>query len=294
MTQKGIHPNFVCIGAQKAGTTTLADILSTHPDICVPPIKETKFFLFDKDYAKGVAYYHSFFSNYSGQAAVGEFDPDYMLFPFTAQRIADTLGKDIKILVVLRNPADRAYSHYLMTRRKGLEPNDFAEAIQAEPFRKKDVKTQKIYAYIERGMYGRQLEAFLRVFDRSNFLFLEFERDFIRNRSEMIKKVQAFLGVPYHELDMNVHSNEAGEPIREGVNELVRKPNFVKRLFKILLPVRAIRKALRKKVIAGNMQKASVAKLEEQQRHELIMDTFVEDIRLTEKLTGLDLSAWYH
>ena len=119
MSMEEIKQNFICIGAQKAGTTTLSDILSQHPDICIPPIKETKYFLFDVDYARGKTFYNSYFSNYTGQKAIGEFDPDYLLFPFTAERIVATLGRDVKILVVLRNPADRAYSHFLMTKKKG-------------------------------------------------------------------------------------------------------------------------------------------------------------------------------
>ncbi len=293
MSKGQIYQNFVCIGAQKAGTTTLADILSAHPDMCIPPIKETKFFLFDDDYQKGKSFYDSYFSNYSGQQAVGEFDPDYMLFPFTAQRLKDTLGAELKIIVVLRNPADRAYSHYLMTKRKGLEPHSFIKALDEERNRQQDIKIRKIYAYKERGMYGRQIEAYLQVFEKNNFLFLEFERDFLRNREETIRNVQAFLGVPYHQLDVLVHSNEAGEPIHDTVNELVRKPNFAKRILKFLLPVKSLRKAMRKKVIAGNMQKASVAKLDSETRQTLIREVFAEDILLTEKLTGLDLSGWY-
>ena len=178
-----VKPNFVCIGAQKAGTTTLADILSQHSDICIPPLKETKFFLFDEDYKKGEDYYAGFFTNYKGQKAVGEFDPDYLLFPHTAERILETLGEDVKIIVVLRNPADRAYSHYLMTKKKGLEPFPFEQALVEEQHRKEDIKTRKIFAYTERGFYGRQLQAFLNVFPPKNFLFLIFEEQ-LRNRNQ--------------------------------------------------------------------------------------------------------------
>lgn len=293
MSNEQIYQNFVCIGAQKAGTTTLADILSAHPDICIPPIKETKYFLFDADYQKGKSFYDKYFSNYKGQKTVGEFDPDYLLFPFTAKRLKETLGPDLKIIVVLRNPADRAYSHYLMTKRKGLEPHPFEKALDEEKNRQQDIKTQKIFAYIERGMYGKQLEAFLQVFPKENFLFLEFERDFLKNREVTLQRVQSFLGVSYLQLDTEVHSNEAGEPIHDSVNELVRKPNFAKRILKFLLPVKSLRKAMRKKVIAGNMQKATVAKLDIETKQKLIQEVFVDDILLTERLTGLDLSGWY-
>lgn len=286
--------NFVCIGAQKAGTTTLAEILGQHPDICIPPIKETKFFLFDQDYEKGKEFYDSYFTNYQGQKAVGEFDPDYMLFPITAERLAETLGKDLKIIVVLRNPAERAYSHYLMTKRKGLEPNGFEDALKAEQGRKGDIKTRKIYAYIERGYYGKQIADFIKVFPKKNFLFLEFEQDFLKNRKVMIEKVQQFLELEPAPLNLDVHSNEAGEPINTRINELVRKPNFVKRLFKAILPLKAIRKWMRKTFIRTNMQKVSVPKLDAEQKKQVIHTWFMDDIKVTETLTGLDLSAWYN
>jgi hypothetical protein len=285
--------NFVCIGAQKAGIIMLADILSAHNDICIPPIKETKYFLFDADYNKRKSFYDSYFSNYTNQKAIGEFDPDYLLFPFTAKRIYDTLGADVKIIVVLRNPADRAYSHYLMTKRKGLEPNDFEAALKAEAGRKGDIKTQKIYAYAERGFYGNQLQQFLNVFAPENFLFLVFEEDFLKNKQATIEKVQQFLGVTPQALNLDLHSNEAGEAKNEALNELVRKPNFVKRVLKAILPSKSFRKGVRKMFIKQNMQKVSTPKLSAEQKQTIITSYFAEDIKLTEKLINRDLSVWY-
>jgi len=290
---KELKQNFICIGAQKAGTTTLADILCQHSEICIPPIKETKFFLFDGDFTKGLPFYNSYFSNYKGQIAVGEFDPDYLLFPFTAKRIAETLGNAIKILVVLRNPADRAYSHYLMTRKKGLESHEFENAILEEKNRKTDIKTQKIFAYIQRGLYGKQLNEFLQVFPRENFLFLVFEEDFLKNRESTIKHVQQFLNVPYEPLELNIHSNEAGEAQSEIIRDLVRKPNFAKKLLKFVMPSKEARKNIRKFFIRKNMQKVSSSKLSEETRKKLLELYFMEDIHLTEKLINRNLGVWY-
>ncbi len=285
--------NFVCIGAQKAGTTTLADILCRHSEICIPPIKETKFFLFPEDFNKGEDFYNSYFSNYNGQKAVGEFDPDYLLFPETAQRIMDTLGKDIKILVVLRNPADRAYSHFLMTKKKGLETLSFEEAIIEEKNRKQDIKTKKIFAYIERGMYGSQLEKFLKIFPKQNFMFLVFEEDFLQNREITIKNVQEFLGVAFEPLDINVHSNEAGEAQNKAMRDLVRKPNFVKKTLKMILPSKEARKKIRKYFIRKNTQKVSDPKLTPEIRDKVLKQYFMEEIRITEQLINRNLEVWY-
>lgn len=289
-----IRQNFICIGAQKAGTTTLADIISRHPDIYIPPVKETKYFLFDEDYKKGKEFYDTYFNTCKNQKAIGEIDPDYLLFPFTARRIADTLGKDIRLIVILRNPADRAYSHYLMTKKKGLEPFDFEKALEVEKDRKQNIKEQKIFAYLERGYYGKQLSEFLNVFPKENFLFLTFENDLIQNRAAAIQKVQQFLNVEVQSLDLTVHSNEAGEAVNETLRDLVRRPNFAKRLLKGLLPSKEFRKSIRKFFIRKNLQKASAPKLDDATRKKIIETYFKSDIQLTESITGLNLQMWYN
>ncbi|MFN0275510.1 MAG: sulfotransferase family protein [Chitinophagales bacterium] len=290
---QNIKHTFICIGAQKAGTTTLSDILSQHSDIYIPPIKETKFFLFDEDYAKGLTFYNeTYFNTYKGQKAVGEFDPDYLLFPGTARRIADTLGTDLKIMVVLRNPADRAYSHYLMTKKKGLEPLSFLEAIEHETKRKGDKKQQKIYAYLERGYYGAQLQEFMSIFPKENFLILLFDEDIIRNRESTIESIQQFLGVHYEKLNYDLHSNEAGESKSETVTNLVRKPNFVKKFFKNVIPTAGFRKKIRKYLIRKNQKAVATAKLDVDVKKEIIQKYFIKDIQLTEQLTGKNLSGW--
>ncbi|MBC8047528.1 MAG: sulfotransferase domain-containing protein [Fimbriimonadaceae bacterium] len=288
-----LKQNFICIGAQKAGTTTLADILAQHPDIYIPVVKETKFFLFDEDYKKGIDFYNkTYYNTYKGEKASGEFDPDYLLFPFTAKRIYDTLGKDIKIIVVLRNPADRAYSHYLMTKKKGLEKLDFLQAIEAEKQRKTNIKEQKIFAYIERGMYGEQLKQFMEIFPKQNFLILLFEEDIILNRENTIRHIQEFLQIPFHKLAVNIHSNEAGEMKNETVTNLLRKPNFAKQILKSILPSKEIRKNIRKFFIRKNLKQPTVSRLDFETKKMIIKKYFKNDILLTQQLTEKDLSNW--
>lgn len=285
--------NLFCIGAQKAGTSTLAEILGRHSDIYVPAQKETKFFLFDEDYAKGLEWYNkTYYSGWKGQHAVGEIDPDYMFFPFVAERLADSLGKNLRFLVVLRNPADRAYSHYLMSRKKGVETLGFREALDAEPQRQNGIREQKIFAYLGRGFYARQLQPYLSLFPASNFLFLIFEEDILRRLPDTIGRIQDFLGVRRETLDTEVHALAAGEAKNEQLRDLVRKPNFVKRVVKSVIPARTMRKKIRHFFIAKNLQKASVPHLDPVLRKEIIDTYFTRDILETQKLTGLDLSQW--
>jgi len=180
-----------------------------------------------------------------------------------------------------------------MTRKKGLEEHEFENAILEEKNRKKDIKTQKIFAYLERGLYGKQLNEFLQVFPRENFLFLVFEEDFLKNRESTIKHVQQFLNVPYEPLELNIHSNEAGEAQSEIIRDLVRKPNFAKKLLKFVMPSKEARKNIRKFFIRKNMQKVSSSKLSEETRKKLLELYFMEDIHLTEKLINRNLGVWY-
>lgn len=108
-------PNFLIVGAQKCGTTSLHEYLYQHPQIYLPEGKETKFFAEDARYSKGITYYEDVcFSTYSGESAVGEVDPDYMYFEQALERIAEHLDlRTTKLIFVLRNPVDRAFSHYL-------------------------------------------------------------------------------------------------------------------------------------------------------------------------------------
>lgn len=285
--------NFFCIGAQKAGTTTLADILSQHPDIYIPEVKETKFFLFPEDYQKGLDYYNStFYSTYAGQQVVGELDPDYLMVPETAKRIAQTLGKEIKFIVVLRNPATRAFSHYLMSRKKGIEKLEFEDALAAEAHREKEMKYFKTIAYVERGRYGSQLQAYLDVFPSNQFLFLEFEKDIVLNLDKTLLRIQTFLGVQNIHLDSSIRSNEAAEAQNEIIRDIVRRPNFVKSLIKKLIPVQSMRRKARKYLIKKNLQASTAIGLDKAAIQRINEQYFKEEILKTRKLTGLPLTDW--
>lgn len=277
--------NFFCIGVQKAGTSTMADILSQHSQVYLPAVKETKFFLFEESYNKGIAYYNStFYDSYNGEKICGEFDPDYILDGKVAERLRNTYGMDIKFLVIFRHPVDRAYSHYLMTKRKGLEDLNFEAALAQEEGRKTNLKEQKMYAYKSRSLYAGQLQQFLNVFPKENFLFLVFEEDIIRNLDATIRRIEDFLELPHEELDTAIHSNQAFEVKNEMVRNLVRRPNFVKRMLKSLIPGKTARKRMRTFFIKQNAKKVKDAALNAETRRKLFDEYFSGDIAATEQL----------
>lgn len=288
-------PNFLCVGAQKAGTTTLYEILKQHPDIFLPQtVKETKFFVYEEKYNKGIGFYEKeYFSEWKSQQAVGEVDPAMMFEEQAAQRIYNTLGRDVKLIFIFRNPVSRAYSHFLMSQRKGFEELAFEEAIAAEKDRLKNNPSQKFnFSYLSRGYYTSQVERFLKFFNKEDMLFLVFEDDFIKNRKETFDRIQDFLGIERISLNLQIKSNEAAAPRNKALHDLTRKKNPVRRLLGKIVPA-PLRKQLQQFISSKNAATLENARLDKKREQELTDQYFIEDIHALEKLIQRDLHTWY-
>ena len=289
-------PNFLCVGAQKAGTTTLYEILKQHPDIFLPKkIKETKFFVFEEKYQKGKAWYEKeFFSEWKNEHAVGEVDPAMMFEEKSPQRIFETLGKNVKLIFIFRNPVARAYSHYLMSQRKGFEELSFEEAMANEKERLKNEPAKKYnFSYLSRGYYSEQVNRFMNLFPKENMLFLVFEDDFIKNRKATFDRIQKFLGVKKAELDLDIRSNEAAAPKSKALHDLTRKKNPVRQAIGKLLP-KSARRSIQKFLGGQNTEAVQNPKLDPRKEKELIQQYFIDDIHQLEKIIQRDLSSWYN
>ncbi|MGH7515389.1 MAG: sulfotransferase domain-containing protein [Gemmatimonadales bacterium] len=204
-------PSALIIGAQKGGTTSLFKYLVQHPDVLRPITKEIHFF--DLHHTRGLAWYRSNFPyahRLRGGGLTLDATPYYLAHPLVPERVAQLLP-DIKLIAVLRNPIDRALSHYQHEVRGGRESLSFAEAIAQEPERlaqeEERLRTQpdyysynhQRYSYARRGLYHEQLERWLRHFPRSQLLVLQSERMF-RDPSVAMGGVHRFLGLRPHEL----------------------------------------------------------------------------------------------
>lgn len=192
--------NFLVAGTQKGGTTALDYYLRTHPDISMAREKEVHFFDNDKNFQGDVDYsaYHSHFDNQEG--VVGESTPIYMYWLPAAKRIWE-YNPDMKIIVVLRNPIDRAYSHWNVQRYKGADELAFFKAIRVEQKRRLGTLQDRTYSYVDRGFYTKQLRRLYRYFPKEQVLVLK--NDDLRNdvNGEM-QKVSHFLGVnPFDEIE---------------------------------------------------------------------------------------------
>jgi len=212
-------PDFLVIGAQKAGTTALYAYLSWHPGIGGPSWKEVSFF--DRHYRRGEAWYRGHFPNaLRGWIAersngrplvVGEASPSYMFHPLAPQRVRDVVP-DVRLIALLRNPTDRAYSQYQHEVALGREPLSFEEALDAEEERLRgEVERMTAdasyfsnewwdHTYLARGRYAEQLERWFAVFPREQLLVVS-SADLDDRPGEAYAEILEFVGVEAHELD---------------------------------------------------------------------------------------------
>jgi hypothetical protein len=203
-------PNFLCIGAQKSGTTSLWRILDAHPDVCMARPRETRFFSDDLFFAEGaVAYERTCFSGWRGQRAVGEKCPEYLFEPKAPVRIRQTLGADVRLIVSLRSPAQRAFSHFRHNRARLRESRSFDEAIAANAAaRAAGIDLRAAFAYLERGEYAPQLGRYLELFGADRLLIVHFESEIEAGQQQLAARLYSFLGLsPF---------TPPGLPFREG------------------------------------------------------------------------------
>lgn len=188
---------FLVVGTQKGGTTALHHFLNQHPGLCLPKVKEAHYFDTEEFFAGAPDYgcYHAHFAHGQAGQVWGEVTPIYMYWKPAAERIW-RYNPDMKLIFCLRNPADRAYSHYMMEQQRGNEQRGFSYAIRLGRLRclKEYSLQHRIYSYVERGYYSRQINRLLSFFPRENMLFLKNE-DLFHRHDATLTKIWDFIGV---------------------------------------------------------------------------------------------------
>lgn len=183
-------PNFLLIGAAKSGTTTLYEYLCRHPQIYMCTPKEPDFFSIDKIYAQGVEWYSALFEDAEPDQVCGDASTTYSRLqqhPQAAARIAQTLP-NVKLVYIMRNPVDRAYSFYVHRlkvcryRPEFAVPPTFEEAIK------------EVSEFVDSGNYIAQIEEYLQYYSKESFLFLLME-DLVKKPEDTMTKIFDFLGV---------------------------------------------------------------------------------------------------
>ena len=204
-------PDFVIIGAQKSGTSSLYNFVVQHPAILSASPRESTYI--SLKHKKGEYWYRLRFPIRASQKLLsGEVSPIYLLYPWVSSRMKKLLP-DVKLIVILRNPVARAYSHYCMQRSLRCEAFSFEKAIESEPVRCAGERERMIkdpdyvpsrrykrHSYLARGVYADQLENWFSYFDKEKFLILTTE-DFRENSQRTLDQVFDFLEVPPFQIE---------------------------------------------------------------------------------------------
>ena len=258
-------PDFFIVGAAKAGTTSLYNYLKLHTDVYFSPIKEPHHFSMDisldemrGDFKKNVQtdisdylktslgsprhgafvrnreHYHQLFSLAKNEKRVGESSVSY-LFSTVAARQIKAYNPDARVIIILREPVERAFSHYLMDLRIGYETADFVEAVNAD-YTKERRGWGQSHLYVELGIYYEQVKRYLEVFDPAKIKIILHD-DFKVAPEKLLSEVFAFLDIPdmTAELDFSVRHNKAELP-KSRVLQRIEKMPFVQKILADYIP----------------------------------------------------------
>lgn len=185
-------PDFVIIGAQKCGTSSLYYYLSQHPQLEMSAEKEIHYYNYYIDHGRGLNWYKSFFPLKMRDAGrmTGEASPNYLYLESAAEKLKKDVP-DVKLIVLLRNPIDRAYSEYNMHVRQ-LKRDDFPTFEQAIANPELSMEASRVY--LLRGIYAEHIKNWMKHFDRDRFLFIKSE-DLFGNPQPVLKNAYEFLGL---------------------------------------------------------------------------------------------------
>ncbi|MCB1033845.1 MAG: sulfotransferase [Acidobacteria bacterium] len=274
-------PNLLIVGAQKSGTTSLHRLLESHREIYFPSrFQEIHYFDLEENFRRGTRWYESLFDGWAGQAYCAQTSPLYMYEPAAAERIRDLLP-EARILFILRQPVDRAYSHYWHEVRFGYEDLSFEQALAREGKRiSRGFEERRHHSYLDRGRYSGQVDRFYRLFGRERCLVLL--QDELRTSVEGVrKKVASFLDLSLKGFSEGraggFHLNRAGVPRSRALQRLRRR---VRRLTPLALAIDRI-----------NLRRDGYPPMAPELR-ERLQQEMEPEIQALEELTGLDLGRW--
>jgi hypothetical protein len=292
-------PNFLVIGAAKSGTTAFFSYLRQHPDVFMPSIKEPHFFAFEGERPAfrgprpsinaaitDPAEYRALFAAAGDAPAVGEASNLYLYLPEAAERIRRTLP-DARLIAVLRQPADRAYSSYLHLKRDGREPAATFEDALALEAERRDAGWGFLWRYRDMGHYALQLRRYLDHFSSEQILIHLYE-DFATSPADVMRTTFAFLGVdPSFRPALGHRPNQGGVPRAGWRRTLLSRAGPVRRLAAPLLPRRVrdrVRRSIDRRVLVHEPMSPITRRA--------LTDEYRDEIRELGHLIGRDLSAW--
>jgi len=299
-----VRPNFIIIGAGRAGTTSLYHYLRQIPQIFMSSIKETNFFAFEEGVSdveaeirpttgdlfpiRRLEDYLALFAEAGEAVAVGEASPLYMFAPGTAQRMKDALP-EARIIAVLRNPVDRAHSSHLKYVRDGLERRTLSEAIREE---RSSVDPRSLfgpYNYLRAGYHARNLAPYCESFPRDRIALMLFE-DFARDTEATLRQILDFLEVETAFIpDCSVRHNASGIPRSRTLHRLLDRSRPAKwEKDRSATSGKSPLVSLAVKLRNTNLKKPP---LSPSLRDELA-DLYRDDVTALQSIIGRDLTHW--
>ena len=295
-----IMPNFLVIGTTKSGTTSLNNYLNQHPEIYMSPVKEPRFFAFEGETLDFVGPrsqtintssitnlhdYCALFQGVKGEKAIGEASALYLLVERAAQSIHRHIP-DARLIAILRNPVDRAYSQFLHNVRDGYENSrSFVEALQEDTSRQEKHWEPGLY-YIPWGFYSVQLQRYFSLFDREQIKIYAYE-DLNNDPKGTIVDIFRFLEVDDTFVpEMSARYNVSGLPKSRTVHTLLTNLPWFAGLAKSLLPRRARRRMM--EVRNRNLAKPEIP--EDARRY--LYEIYRDDVVNLQELIRRDLTTW--
>lgn len=286
-------PNFFIVGTPKAGTTSLYYYLEQHPDIFMSPIKETNYFSYEEIKAQGLFYneehidsiskYEEQFKDAQNKKAIGEASVSYLYYPDVPSKIKK-FNPESRIIIVLRNPVDRGFSHYLMDRRLGFVSLSYEDIV----WRKSKHPQAHLYyqQYVMLGQYYEQIKRYLDAFGEQQVKILFYD-DIVKDMDKVIKELYEFLNVdssftPDTQQQYNVHSS----PKNVFIQKIYAQKEFRK---------------IAKKIFGENVQdkikdyffRKDKPALNNELKADLI-EIYKDNIYKTSDLLKRDLTGWMH
>jgi Sulfotransferase domain len=305
-SQVAAWPNFFIVGAANSGTTSLYTCLNQHPQVFLPALKEPHYFAhvrpsyeqrYMRTYVTGESAYLRLFHRGAGYPAIGEASPSYLFDVEAAARIRRVLSH-AKIIMLLRDPVERAHSHYLMDLREGVQREHFYRAIEEDWYRRQKGWGVS-HLYVELGLYAAQVRRYLSTFGSKQVLILMFEE--LRRASENGKSALArafrFLEVDPEYLDRidTTYAENSYGVARWSWARRLAGSNRVRRLGQILVPPSLGSNQAVKRLIFQRFFVKSAPRPEMDPRaKDLLCSIFDPDIRALEELLQRHLPDLRH
>ncbi len=270
MTPLEFLPNLFILGAAKCGSTTLHAMLDRHPDACMADPKEP--FFYETEFSKGQDFNHKkYFSHFQGEPIIGDSRHRNLYLPYVAERIYET-NPQAKLVVILRDPVARAFSHWMMLHRNGDEDLSFEDAIHEDLARIQSGKRMTtpeeqsghdqnlerpgrrhglgIYrTFVDTGYYAEQLQIYLNLFKRDQLHVIIFE-EFIKDQEGTLDELMKFVGLDPDRMGEVGNTQEGAAPPQffrsEFVKTLVWKwglAKLVPKRIKLWISKKGLRKA---------------------------------------------------